>query len=361
MKKICFFSGDITRSGGTERVATMIANELAAQETYDIIFLSLCEQKETPFFKLDKRIRRYTLGEKWIQPGPGYLPLILKLKRFLKEQDIDIIIDIDIVLDVLSIPATKKLRTKVISWEHFNVYFEMSVLYRKLILKYSVKHSDYVITLTEGDKRNYEQILKRKEKIEAIYNPMEEAVDLKDEKRKNQILWVGRLVDEKGVEYLAEVAVKILKEHKDWQWYVLGEGEKRGFLEKVIAKNQLEKQLILTGLVSNVGEYLGHSKLFVLTSKTEGLGMCLLEAKTYNLPCVSFDVPMGPNEIIADEKNGFLIKPFDCEEMIHKINLLIENEKLLQDFSDHAHVGIEKFQKKSIMQKWNRVLENLCD
>ncbi len=361
MRRICFFSGDITRSGGTERVATMIANELAKQKKYEIVFLSLCEQKESTFFALDEGIKRYKLGDKWIQPGPGYLPLIGKLKQFLKQQEVDVIIDIDIVLDVLSIPAAKHLKTKVLSWEHSNVFFEMSVLYRKLILKYSVKRSDYVVTLTEGDRKNYEQILKRSSKIEAIYNPMEMIERVEKRKRENRIISVGRLVEGKGMDFMAEVAIKVLKEHEDWKWYVLGEGEQRAFLEQVIAQNRLENRLILTGLVNNVGEYLSQSKIFVMTSKSEGLPMCLLEAKTFHLPCISFDIPTGPNEIITDGRDGYLVKPFDCEEMSTKICSLIEDEKRLEDFSNNAQEGIEKFQMDRIMQKWNRVLDGLCE
>ena len=52
MIKVCFFSGDITRSGGTERVAVMIANALAADSSVKVCFLSLVEQKEAPFFEL---------------------------------------------------------------------------------------------------------------------------------------------------------------------------------------------------------------------------------------------------------------------------------------------------------------------
>ena len=100
-KKICFFSGDITRSGGTERVATQLANALNAENTYDICLLSLTEQQKTPFYPVNPDIKRFRLGEKWINPGPGYIPVIGKLHRFLKERKIDILIDIDIVLDVL--------------------------------------------------------------------------------------------------------------------------------------------------------------------------------------------------------------------------------------------------------------------
>ena len=172
-KKICFFSGDITRCGGTERVSTQIANALAKEGTYEISFLSLVEQAKEPFFHLEPSITRYQLADRWIQPGPGYLPLIGKLRRFLKAHRIDLIIDIDIVLDVLSIPASKGLGTRVLSWEHFNAEFELSVPYRKWILRYSIRHSDYVVVLTKADLEIYRNRLGRRDRIVQIYNPVD--------------------------------------------------------------------------------------------------------------------------------------------------------------------------------------------
>lgn len=361
MKKICFFSGDITRSGGTERVAAMIANELAKEGKYKICFLSLCEQKEDVFYTLHPTINRYKLGEKWIQPGPGYLPLIPKLRRFLKEEKIDLIIDIDIVLDSLSIPASWGIKTKVLSWEHSNCFYEFSVLYRKLILKFSVKYSDYVVTLTETDKQNYANMLNRTQNIEAIHNPIEEDGYSNSVNRENNIITVGRLVIGKGTDYLSEIAAKILSMYPSWKWYVLGDGEERDALEKMISDNNLQDRFVLTGLVNNVGEYLAKSKLFVFTSKSEGLPMCLLEAKAHELPCISFDIPTGPSEIIEDGVNGFLVRSFDCEDMIHKISTLIENEELLNSFSANAKTNMEKFRMDSIMKSWNRVLDSLCE
>ena len=230
-KKICFFSGDITRSGGTERVSVQLANELAKEKEYEICFLSLVEQADKPFYEITNDIKRYSLGTHWINPGPGYLPLIGKLKRFLKAQEIDIIIDIDIVLDVLSIPAAKRLKTKVISWEHFNCEFEQSVLYRKWISRLSVKKADYIVTLTEQDKQSYGKLLKRTSDIEAIYNlvaPMK--LDEKI-KRENWIVTVASLTYPKGIEYLIEVAKAVLKQNKKWKWLILGEGEEREKLE----------------------------------------------------------------------------------------------------------------------------------
>lgn len=358
-KKICFFSGDITRSGGTERVATQLANALNAENTYDICLLSLTEQQKTPFYPVNPDIKRFWLGEKWINPGPGYIPVIGKLHRFLKERKIDILIDIDIVLDVLSIPAARRLKTKVVSWEHFNCEFEQQILYRRLISRLTVHFADYIITLTEEDKQNYRKILGRKTQISAIYNIVPKMKRNEEILRENWIVTAGRLTYQKGIEYLAKIAVPVLKEHQDWKWLVLGDGEYRKFLEQVISENKLEDQLILKGMVNQVEWYLNRAKLFVLTSRYEGFGMCLVEALQMHVPCISFDVKIGPSEIITDKQNGILIPPFECEQMIQEIDDLIENPDRLEELSANTMIGFERYQDEYIIEKWKSVLNQL--
>lgn len=360
MKHICFFSGDITRCGGTERVATMIANLIHRQGLRKVTFLSLIEHDSEPFFPLDEGIIRYQLEDVWINPGPGYLKVVPKLRKFLKGQDVDVIIDIDIVLDCLSIPASMGLKTKVISWEHFNYQFEQSVLYRKLILKYLVRRSDYVITLTRRDREQYVRHLKRQGRIQAICNPIEEPVLMPEVRKEKWIITIGRLVPQKGMEYLAEVAQHVLKKHPDWQWVLLGEGEQRPMLEDRIRSGQLEGRLILKGNVQNVDYYLQKSQIYVMTSRYEGLGMCLLEAKVHGLPCVAFDVPMGPAELIADGTNGYLIPAFACDEMEEKIERVIEDAELRERFALNAKLGMEAYHPDFILAQWNQVLERVC-
>ncbi|MCH5337564.1 MAG: glycosyltransferase family 4 protein [Acetatifactor sp.] len=359
MKKVCFFSGDITRIGGTERVSALIANALAKQGNYQILFLSLVEQEKDPFFVLEDGIERYALGTRWINPGPGYLKLIPRLRRFLKRHEIDVIIDIDIVLDVLSLPAARDLGTRIISWEHFNYEYEMESLYRRYILKYSVKRTDHIITLTEGDKRAYIEKLGRDNAISTIYNPMQELSCEEEPEKENWLITVGRLIHRKGMDFLAEVARRVLPDNPNWKWLVVGDGEEQTFLEEFIEKNRLEDQLILTGRTEDVFAYLKKAKIYVMTSRIEGLPMCLLEAKAFQLPSVSFDIPTGPNEIIEDDVNGYLIKAFDCEDMAQKLNMLMKNDNLRKQFSEQAQNNMWKFQMESIMSNWNTVLEAL--
>ena len=359
-KKICFFSGDITRSGGTEHVSIRLANALYEEHTYEICFLSLTEQQKEPFYPLNPDIPRYRLGEKWINPGPGYIPLIGKLRKFLKDRQIDIIIDIDIVLDVLSIPASRRLKTKVVSWEHFTADFELSVLYRKVILKYSVKRSDYVVVLTDGDLEEYQNRLGRKHAICRIYNPVAYKLTKDAElERKKMILTVGRLVPEKGIEYIKKVSIKILKRYPEWQWMILGDGIERNDLEQFIIENHLQNRLILKGNVENVDAYLQQASICVVASKYEGLGLGMLEARAMKVPCVCFDVKMGPRELVHNGIDGYLVSPFDCDEMIEKVEMLINNPKLRSQFADNAVINMDAFKLQKITKQWGDIFELL--
>ena len=247
----------------------------------------------------------------------------------------------------------------MVSWEHFNCEYEQSVLYRKLISKLTARFADYIVTLTEEDKENYGKILGRKEKISGIYNmptamSRNEAVG-----RENIIVTAGRLTYQKGTEYLSKVAVSVLKKHTDWKWLVLGDGEERDILERAISENSLQNQLILKGMVDSVESYLEKAKLFVLTSRYEGFGMCLVEALQMKVPCVSFDVKIGPSEIISDRQNGILISPFDYEKMAEEIDNLIENPELLEELTANTEVGLDRFGENDIIGKWKAVFDGL--
>lgn len=358
MKRICFFSGDITRSGGTERVASRVANALAEEEAYEVCFLSLVEQEREPFYRLNPSVRRYHLGERWIQPGPGYLPLIGKLRRFLREKRIDIIIDIDIVLDVLSLPAAKHLCTKVVSWEHFNAEFELSVPYRRWILRYSVRRSDYVVVLTKADLENYHRLLGRRERIAQIYNPLDPVYLGSDTSRDNLILSVGRLTQQKGMDKLMQVAETVLRENPDWQWLLLGEGELRPELERFIQEKNFQNRMVLKGNVEDVDAFLQRASILVSTSDYEGLGMNILEAKRMGVPCVSFSI-IGPQEIIRDNVDGYLVPPFRCGEMADRINALIEDPDLRQKFAAQSMRFMKAFETPKIIERWKQVLEQV--
>lgn len=217
-----------------------------------------------------------------------------------------------------------------------------------------------MVVLTDGDLKEYETRLSRKTKISRIYNPI--AYHLENNcvlEKKNIILTVGRLVPAKGTEYIKEVALRVLKNQPHWQWIILGDGEERSNLEQFIAENNLQDKLILEGCVKNVDDYLRKASIFVLTSKYEGPGLSILEAREMMVPCVAFNVKMGPKELINDGVDGYLVKPFNCDEMAEKIETLIGNRELRERFAEKAFSHLDEFCMDKIKSQWKEVLKPL--
>ena len=361
MLNICFLSGDMSRTGGTERVLSIIANELSKQKNkFNIHILSITNENNTSYFNLENEIKNdRILKSKDVNFKKQYFQVVKGIRHYIKENNIDILIDVEVIASLFSILATRFTKTKLISWEHFNFYEDNGSHLRIYARKLAARFSNCIITLTEHDKQNYLNNLDIKGKVEYIYNPIEEVDDMECNIKSKQIISVGRLTYQKGFDMLCDVAKVVLKDNKGWKWLILGDGEDKDKLRSKIKEYGLENKLILKGNVSNVEEYYKNSSLYVMTSRFEGLPMTLLEAKTYKLPIVSFNCLTGPSEIVKNNINGYLINPENVEAMSNKLNILMNDENKLKEFSNNAQIDIEKFKLKPIIERWEKVLISL--
>lgn len=371
MKKIAFFSGDITRCGGTERVGTLIANGLAARGNVEVHMVSLTHSGNKPGFALASSIRREALADHWVTPGPGYLPVIFKLKKYVVRHGIDVIIDIDGVLDVLSIPVKWMTGVRVISWEHFNYYECMGTRYRHAIRALAARFADAIVTLTEQDKGFYTNNLKIRHRICAIHNPADYlAGRQRDDIRsfeKKELLSVGGLVSAKGFAKVPMIAYELAQRYPslDFTWRIAGEGIQRAVIEEQIRVWGMQERVQLLGHVTEVGDLYEQALVYVMTSEREGLPMVLLEAKQYGLPSISYDIRTGPSEIIEDGVNGCLIpvtgdEKRDAVAMAEAIGGLLTDEARYRSFAQHARDHMEEFLLERILDQWEELLVGIC-
>lgn len=360
-KNICFYSGDITNSGGTERVAIIIANQLNKLPEYNVSVLSLVEKRPEPFFKLDDTIERYMIYDHTVRGITHMGGIVMRTVKVVKTHHIDILIDIDGILEMYTIPAKLFTGIKVISWEHYNFYQHPVVPYRKYTRKMAAKWADAIVTLTEEDKGYYKENMDVRCPIQCIYNPVIWKQNVGRYNRESKtILSAGRLTYQKGFDMLIDVASLFLKKYPDWKWLVMGEGEDRQMLEEKAQKKGLESQLLFPGNVDNIDDYYKDAAMFVMTSRFEGLPMTLLETKSFHLPIVSFDCKTGPKELIKEGVNGYLIPEGNKKEMAEKISELIENEEQRIQFSENAVLDMGRFELDSIMEKWDRLLKAIA-
>lgn len=157
----------------------------------------------------------------------------------------------------------------------------------------------------------------------------------------------------KGLD-IAVAATKILKDKgKKFRWYILGDGEQRPSLEKLIAENGISEYFILLGAKVNPYAYLKDSDIYVQTSRIEGKSVSLDEAKALAKPVVVTCFPSVFDQF-EDGKTA-LIAEMTAEDVANKIEQLMEDEKLRNCLSKNLQA--EKIGNEEQAQIFESLLE----
>lgn len=357
--KVCFHIMNMSNCGGTERVTSQIANLLLENyDDYEVHILSNFVDKEI-FFDMNKKVIFHSHYYKKKRFKPTAISYIFKTAKFLKENDIDIIITVDSFLALVDVPASKMAKCTNIIWEHFNFLRKGDSRLVRIAKKITCKYAKELVVLTKRDQKLYEDNNKKLScNITQIYNPfLKKDNSKKYNFKSNTIISCGRLENQKGFDFIPLVAAKVNAINDNYEWIILGEGSKYDELNEKIKELNLENNVKLLGKQKNVDDYYNKSKFFVMTSRYEGMPLVLLEAKANKLPIISFDIDCGPSEEILDGKNGYLIEPFDTNEMASKINELLCDSKKCLEFSKNSDLNTKEFNPSSVIKKWDKLLK----
>ena len=360
MKKIALVKWSIDRTDGGLKVATSLANELSTM--YEVHLLSMIST-ESNFFSLKQSVRYQNLSPKKISMSKNFLDAVKLLRNYLKEQNIDIVFGIGMSMNTVGVASTLGLKTKFVSCDHTNSIVDNDTKVKKIQRFVGAKFADKIITLTQEDRRNY--IRKygiAEDKIAYIYNWKEDVLsNVTYNSESTKLVTVGRFDTQKGYDYLVQVAKKVLNKKSDWTWDIYGSGNKDEVnkIRDLIIENDLQDKLFIKGLEKNQALIYGDKAIYVMTSRYEGLPLVLLEAQQYNLPIVSFRCPTGPNEIVEDGVNGYLVECYDMDKLSEKLLELMEDEVLRQSFSEHAKDNMDKFDKDKILKQWIELIETI--
>lgn len=356
MTRICIFNGDMSRGGGTERITQILANSLAVDPSYEVFVLNLNNSSGSSFYPIDPVVKFCIL------PSGGILKKNLALRHFLKSQKIDVLINVDIMLGIFSIYPLLRRRTKVISWEMFNLYNDIGSKNTVRMRKLCLRRSAYYITLTKGDMDAFLNEMPVKCPITYIYNPCDPHNDYNNyDEHSKTIVTAGHFFYTKGYDLAIQTAKLVFDRHPDWKWEFYGDGVQFEKMKDLANELGLSKNVIFCGRSSHIEEAYKKASMYVMTSRTEGFGLVLTEAKSYCLPTLSFDIDFGPREIIEDGISGYLIPAFDVVHMADQICKLIEQPELRLLFSQHAKDNLPSFSLEAFIQNWITVIQNVVN
>lgn len=173
------------------------------------------------------------------------------------------------------------------------------------------------------------------------------------------LLAMGRLVEQKGFDLLLDAFALVAEAHRDWQLVILGEGPLRAELERRFKALGLDSRVALPGFMNQPESLIRGADLFVMSSRFEGFPNALLEAMAEGKPCVSFDCPTGPRELIQHGVNGWLAAPEDVSALAAALDTLMSNPGLRASLGEHAQSVRDVYAVPAVLDQWNRLLESV--
>jgi len=315
-------------------------------------------------------ISRIPVAIKPITNGRDYLRIarcILYLYRILSTNNFHLLHTHGYFADIIGTPVCKYLRIPHLSTCHGFIQNDKNLkIYNKLD-KLMLRFCERIIAVSTEIKSDLVRSGIDKARITVIQNAVQESISREDfakhrvEKRQYYSIeqdefvigYVGRLSEEKGINYLIEASSLLKDESKTFKILILGDGPKRKDLEEMARSKGLEKRIIFTGFQENIEEWLPALDVFVLPSLTEGTPMALLEAMSMGIPVIATAVG-GIPKVVENNVNGFLVDPGDFQGLYEKIIMLNNNQELRNKM---ATEGIKTIKEKFNVNKWCHKIE----
>jgi len=239
--------------------------------------------------------------------------------------------------------------------------------FRKIIWKLVDKKLHLILCPTKAtlDLLKEQNIFNAK-KIFLLEDPVfriREVNDLKKDKIKEDldfnfkyILSIGRLTHQKNFNLLIEGFKEIKKIYNEYKLIILGEGEKRQELEKLVKELNLEKDVFFLGFKNNIFNYLQISDCLISTALWEDPGFTLIESGILNKIVISSNCPNGPIELFNDN-NGYL---FNNNDKTSLVNAFIKyKDTSFQENLKKKIVTKKKFKKYSFFNHYLKTKEFL--
>lgn len=349
MKKEIVFLMSSLGMGGAERVVVSLANWIVTNTDSNVTILKFIDEKSS--YPLNDKIRIIDMPKS----NKNRFLNIVDRYNFCKKEFSNI--EPDIIISFfnktqLYAYLSKPKKTVLIGSERCNV-LELS-FYEKLFSKAIAKKCDGFIFQTERVKKYYPKKVRKNSTV--IYNAIsnQKALDAskKNYLKENIITAMGRLNPQKGFDILIKSFKKVVSEFPNYKLLIYGEGEEREKLQSLINSLSLENNVKLCGNDKDAIYTVAKSKIFVLSSRFEGMPNALIEAMATGTACISTDCDFGPRELIENNHNGILV-PIDDEKVLaEKIIYLLKNDITREDLGNNAKSILTKLDSETIYKKY---------
>lgn len=153
---------------------------------------------------------------------------------------------------------------------------------------------------------------------------------------------LSALADHKDFPTFLNVARRVIDENPRVHFVIAGSGDERDFIEKFIEENKLSSRIHLLGFRKDVKQVMKSLDVFLITSKTEGLGTIVLEAFAAGIPVVATRAG-GIPELVIDQVTGLLKEIGDVEGLTNAVHQILLDHELRMNLINNAKTKVQAF------------------
>lgn len=297
-----------------------------------------------------------------------------KLVELQKKEKFDLVYCQQPVGGMMGRLVGKKFKIPVIYTAHGFHFFKGCPLVNKLVYKpvekWLSKYTDVLITINEED---YQNALKMKAKkvfkingigIDSSKIKMEDFDKLAFRKElglsetDKVVLTVSEINQNKNYITMLKTIKKLVERDKTIKFVSCGTGVWREKIHNFAKELGIQDNCIFLGYRKDISKILQITDLFFHASFREGLTLSVLEAMSFGVPCVVSNV-RGNRDLIVDGKGGFVVEPTDDETFAKRIDEVLNNKEMSQQFSEFNRVESKKYTIEKVLEQLKKIYEEV--